>query len=52
MIDYKCGHTSESIIIDSNLLSISAFFEWARSVGVDGTREQCWDCWCKKKEEL
>lgn len=48
---YKCGHDSEIIILDSNPLSISANLEWAKTVGRDGTRELCWDCWCKNRRE-
>lgn len=45
----KCKHETEPIILDDNLLSMSAYFEWAGSVGVFGTKETCWDCWNKEK---
>ena len=28
MIEYKCGHKSEVIIIDDNEMSIASFLEW------------------------
>lgn len=47
----KCGHESDDVIIlDNNELSIIAWLEWSESVGVLGTKEQCWDCWCKDME--
>jgi len=50
-IKYKCGHVSNGVIIlDNNLLSLIAYQEWAESVGVFGTKEMCWDCYCKKEE--
>jgi len=46
--EYKCGHKSDGvIIIDSNLLSISAYLTWTESVGLEGDRSECWDCYCK-----
>jgi len=46
MTKYKCGHESNMIIMNSNPLSISAWFEWKDSVGFDGDKSQCWKCWC------
>ena len=51
MTEYKCGHKSEGLLIlDCNEMSLSAWMEWAESVGFFGTKEKCWDCWCKKIE--
>ena len=51
MTKYKCGHESDGVIIlDSNELSITAWLDWSETVGVVGTKEQCWDCYCKLKE--
>ncbi len=51
MTEYsKCGHKTDGIIImDDSILSMSAYFVWAESVGVFGDRTICWECWCKKK---
>jgi hypothetical protein len=49
MTDYACGHSCTIIILDSNPLSLSANMEWAETVGRDGTKELCWDCWCKQR---
>ncbi len=50
MTDYKCGHKSELVIMDCNPMSMSAYLEWKDSVGIDGTKEQCWKCWCKERK--
>ena len=48
MTDYKCGHkTSGIIILDDNVLSLTAYLEWSESVGVFGDKSQCWECWIK-----
>lgn len=47
MIEYKCGHESDGIIIlDDNELSMSAYLEWFNGRGLNGTKELCWDCYC------
>ena len=49
MIKYKCGHETDGVIfLNNNLLSVTAYFQWASSVGVDGTKQQCWSCYCKE----
>jgi hypothetical protein len=52
---YKCGHTRDTIILDDNIISYLAYLDWAESVGINGTKELCWDCWneknCKVKED-
>lgn len=52
--EYKCGHKPNTIILDCNELSITAWYEWKDSVGFDGDKSQCWECWCKEdtKSEL
>ncbi len=44
---YKCGHSGKPIILDDNLLSITAWMEWSESVGIFGDKTMCWECWCK-----
>jgi hypothetical protein len=45
---YGCGHTHKGLIImDSNLLSIAAYLDWKDSVGLDGDKSQCFDCYIK-----
>jgi hypothetical protein len=51
MTKYKCGHECEIIVMDSNPMSIVANMEWAETVGRDGTKEQCWACWCKERRK-
>lgn len=52
MIKYKCGHkTNGVIILDDNELSISAYLEWIDSVGLNGNRSKCWDCYTEDMED-
>ena len=51
MIKYKCGHKSSGMIIaDSSPPMMASYIEWQDSVGIFGTKELCWECWCKLKE--
>ena len=45
---YKCHHIQETIILDDNIISYLAYLDWAESVGINGTKELCWDCWNEK----
>lgn len=52
MIEYKCGHkTYGAIILDNNPLSVSAYLEWSKTVGFEGTREECLACWLNKSKD-
>jgi len=51
METYKCGHSPESIIIDNNLLSLSAYYEWEMTTGIYGNKTLCWDCFNKELKE-
>ena len=46
MTDYQCGHSQELLILDDNPLTIIAYLEWVDSVGREGTKEKCFDCYC------
>ena len=49
MTKYKCGHkTSEMIVLDGNLISWSAYIEWAEEENNLETKEECFDCYLKK----
>lgn len=49
MVDYKCGHkTSGVIILDSNELSMAAYLNWVDTVGMNGTKEICFTCYCSQ----
>ncbi len=49
MTDYKCGHKTDGVIIlDDNLLSMSAYIEWAEEEKNLETRKECFDCYLKK----
>ena len=51
MVKYKCGHkTNGVIIIDDNELSILGWHIWQDTVGINGTREQCFECYCSQSK--
>jgi hypothetical protein len=53
MTKYKCGHDTDGVIImDSNELSIAVYLVCAEGVGLNGTREKCFDCYCKTAQEM
>ncbi len=49
--NYKCGHQGKPVIMDGNPLSLAHYLNWAESKGFNGTREQCFECYCKKERE-
>lgn len=51
MTDYKCSHKTDGVIIlDDNLISMSAYLEWAEEENNLETRKECFDCFLKKLE--
>ena len=48
MTDYKCGHKSGTIIIDSTPVTLSSYLTWKESTGFDGDKTECFDCYCKR----
>lgn len=44
---YKCGHESNTVIMDDNILSLAGWMTWRDTVGFNGTKEQCFDCYCE-----
>ena len=52
MTKYKCKHkTNGVIILDNDILSLSAYFDWAYDEGVFEKKLKCWDCWNKTMAE-
>ena len=46
---YKCGHKTNGIIIlDENLISLTAYIQWAEEEGNLETQNECFDCYLKK----
>ncbi len=46
----KCRHETKGLVIfEDSILTMSAYFVWAESVGVFGDRTICWDCWCENR---
>lgn len=48
MTKYKCGHESDTIIMNNSILGISTWLDWKNGVGFDGDKSQCWNCYCKE----
>ncbi len=49
--EYKCGHKGKPVFLDDNELSMVGYFEWKESVGFEGDKSKCWDCWCKEENK-
>ena len=47
MTSYKCGHSHDVIAACNNPLSIFTYLEWRETVGLDGDKSLCWDCFIK-----
>jgi hypothetical protein len=46
---YRCGHeTNGELLLNTNELSLSDYFIWAKSIGVFGDKSMCWECYCEK----
>ena len=46
---YKCGHTTNGLIIlDENIMSMSAYIQWAEVEKNLETGNQCFDCFLKE----
>ena len=51
MTKYKCGHKSDTIIMNNSALGIATWLEWKDSVGFEGDKSQCWECFNKSPKE-
>jgi len=52
-INYKCGHqTNGVIILDENILSMSAYIQWAEVEKNLWTQKECFDCFLKKLDKI
>ena len=49
-VTYACGHESEMKVLDCNPVSLAAYLRWSESVGREGSRLECWDCFCGDKK--
>lgn len=48
---YKCGHeTNGMIILDENILSMTAYIQWAEEENNLVTQKICFDCYLKELE--
>lgn len=44
---YECGHESTGILLEEDESSILKYLEWKDTVGVDGDKTKCWNCYCE-----
>ncbi len=48
---YKCGHNTKGVIIlEDNIMSMTAYIQWAEEEKNLSTRKECFDCFLKKLE--
>lgn len=53
MVKYNCGHETDGVIIlDNSILSITAWLEWSETLGINGDKSQCWECFCKESSQF
>jgi len=51
MTTYKCGHkTNGVIILDENILSMTAYIQWAEEEKQLILKDECFDCFLKRIE--
>jgi hypothetical protein len=50
MTKYKCGHECHTIIMNDNILGFLEWAFWRETVGFDGTKEQCFDCYLRDRK--
>ena len=51
MMRYKCGHKSETIIMNTTVLGMADYTEWMGSSGFQGDKSLCWNCYIKKMRD-
>jgi len=47
---YKCGHSSEGIVMTNTIFGLVHWKDWFDSVGANGTMEKCFVCYNKELE--
>lgn len=54
MTEYKCGHKSETILMNDSVLGLATYLEWKDTCGYDGDKSKCFECYCRdlRKEEM
>ena len=45
---YKCGHNRDSIVINSDPLTVSAYLTWKD----ENDYSMCFKCWAKEQRDL
>lgn len=50
MAKYKCGHEIIAVIFNTSTMTLSEYFGWAKTVGIDGDKSLCPKCYKKERE--
>ena len=51
MTKYKCGHEINEVILNVDKLSMAEYLTWKDTVGFNGDKSMCWECYCKMREK-
>jgi hypothetical protein len=51
MNKYKCGHKSDTIIMNTTELALAFYFIWIKTTGYDGNKSECFNCYCNRKRK-
>ena len=46
---YKCGHNRKPVFLSNGDISYAAYLQWKETVGFEGNKSKCWECFCKEK---
>jgi hypothetical protein len=52
MTKYACGHESKIIFLDDCPTCFATYLAWKDSVGFNGNKTLCFDCYCKYKKRI
>lgn len=51
LVKYGCGHESDGELVKNATGSVMKYYEWEDSVGSDGDKSQCWECYKKEVKQ-
>ena len=52
MTEYECGHECIAVFLVNDPLAFAAYLQWKDSVGWNGTKEKCFDCYCNELNKI
>lgn len=51
MFEYKCGHNNRATTVGHTNENVRDYLEWVETVGMNGTKEKCFECYCSQKND-